>query len=45
MSTILNSHKIFVIDKGNVIDSGKHDELLKNSPTYKNFYDRQIRNK
>ena len=44
LSTILNSNKIFVIDKGMVVDSGKHDELLKSSETYKNFYNRQIKN-
>jgi len=44
LSTILNSNKIFVIDKGLVIDSGKHDDLLKSSETYNNFYNRQIKN-
>ena len=44
LSTILNSNKIFVIDKGMVVDSGKHDELLKISETYNNFYNRQIKN-
>ena len=42
LSTILNSDKIYVMDKGNVLDSGNHNELLKNSETYKNFYDKQI---
>ena len=43
LSTILNSDQIYVIDKGQVIDNGKHDELLKSSETYKNFYDKQLR--
>ena len=43
LSTILNSDVIYVIDKGQVIDHGKHDELLKSSETYKNFYDKQLR--
>ena len=30
LSTILNSDKIYVMDKGMVIDSGNHEELLKN---------------
>ena len=34
--------KIYVMDKGNVLDSGNHNELLKKSETYKNFYDKQI---
>ena len=42
LSTVLNSHKIFVIDKGKVIAEGNHKELLNNSPVYKNFYDKQI---
>ncbi len=43
LSTILKSHKIFVIDKGKVISTGNHKELLQNSESYKNFYDRQIK--
>jgi subfamily B ATP-binding cassette protein MsbA len=42
LSTILNSNKIYVIDSGKIIDSGKHDELLHKSDTYKNFYEKQI---
>jgi ABC-type multidrug transport system, ATPase and permease components len=30
------------MDAGNVLDSGNHEELLKKSETYKNFYDKQI---
>ena len=42
LSTILNSNNIYVIDKGNVIASGKHNELLNGSKAYKNFYEKQI---
>jgi len=42
LSTILNSDQIYVIDSGKVIARGNHEELLKNSPIYKNFYDKQI---
>ena len=42
LSTILNSNKIYVIDSGHVIDSGKHEDLLANSSLYKNFYEKQI---
>ena len=42
LSTILNSDKIYVMDKGIVVDSGNHEQLLKNSKTYKNFYNKQI---
>ena len=44
LSTILNSNKIFVIDGGKVIDHGNHEELIKSSDIYKNFYNRQIKN-
>ncbi len=42
LSTILNSDKIYVIDSGKVIGEGKHEDLLNNSETYKNFYEKQI---
>ena len=45
LSTILNSDKIYVMDQGSVVSSGKHEDLLKESDTYKNFYNRQIYNK
>ena len=43
LSTILNSNKIYVVDNGKIIDSGKHEELLVLSKVYKNFYERQIK--
>ena len=43
LSTILNSDKIYVIDSGKVSGEGTHDELLKNSSVYKNFYEKQIK--
>tara|TARA_B100001057_G_scaffold38606_1_gene34751 strand:+ start:1651 stop:3390 length:1740 start_codon:yes stop_codon:yes gene_type:complete len=43
LSTILNSDKIYVIDKGMVECEGKHEQLLSNSNTYKNFYEKQIK--
>ena len=42
LSTILNSNNIYVIDGGEVADSGNHDDLLSKSPLYKNFYEKQI---
>ena len=42
LSTILSSNKIYVIDSGEIIDSGKHEYLLINSKTYKNFHDKQF---
>ena len=43
LSTILNSDKIFVVESGKILASGKHEELLSSSEQYKNFYDKQIR--
>ena len=43
LSTILNSDKIYVIDDGKVVGSGVHENLLKSSEIYKNFYEKQIR--
>ena len=43
LSTVLNSDQIYIIDSGNVVANGKHDELLNNSELYKNFYEKQIR--
>ena len=42
LSTILNSDKIYVIDSGKVIGKGRHEDLLKKSEIYKNFYEKQI---
>ena len=42
LSTILNSNNIYVIDSGEVIDSGKHNDLMTKSELYKNFYEKQI---
>ncbi len=43
LSTILNSDTIYVVDKGEIVDSGTHETLVVNSSTYKNFYERQIK--
>ena len=43
LSTILNSDQIYIVDAGNIVTNGKHEELLKSSELYKNFYEKQIR--
>ena len=43
LSTILNAHKIFVVDKGNIVAEGNHKELIENSKIYKNFYQKQVK--
>jgi ABC-type multidrug transport system fused ATPase/permease subunit len=42
-STILNCDKIFFIDKGKVLDSGTHEELLKKCKEYKKLYESEIK--
>ena len=43
LSTVLKSENIFVLDKGEVVGQGDHHNLLKSSPIYKNFYEKQIK--
>jgi len=43
LSTIVNADKIYVIDRGQVIGEGNHDELIISSKTYKDFYEKQIK--
>tara|TARA_B100001057_G_scaffold207426_1_gene208130 strand:- start:3210 stop:4946 length:1737 start_codon:yes stop_codon:yes gene_type:complete len=42
LSTILNSNNIYLIDSGQVIESGKHEELINKSELYRSFYEKQI---
>ena len=39
----MNSKKIYVVDEGNIVAEGNHQELLTQSKTYKNFYEKQLR--
>jgi len=43
LSTILNSDKIFIINKGQVVNEGNHTDLLSSSEIYKNFYEKQVK--
>lgn len=42
-STILSCDKIFVIDKGRIIDSGNHKELLERCKYYKELYEKELK--
>jgi ABC-type multidrug transport system fused ATPase/permease subunit len=41
-STILSADTIVVLDKGQIVGQGKHEELLVTCETYKNLYERQL---
>ena len=43
LSTILNANMIYVVKGGEIITNGTHANLLTNSETYKNFYEKQLK--
>ena len=43
ISTIQNADYILVLDGGQVVGQGKHEELLKSSPIYREIYETQIK--
>ncbi len=45
LSTIKNATRICVISKGEIIESGNHDDLIKKNGAYKALYDAQFKNK
>lgn len=42
LSTIFNADKIIVLDKGNVVEEGKHDELMENKSQYYELWKQQF---
>ncbi len=42
LSTVQNADKIFVIDNGKVVDSGKKNYLLKNCKVFKRLYETEL---
>ena len=43
LSTIHDASKIFVLKKGEIIDYGNHETLIKNSNEYKSLYENQLK--
>jgi ATP-binding cassette subfamily B protein len=42
ISTVINADKILVLDKGKVVASGKHKDLMEEEPIYAEIYNSQI---
>src|SRR6056297_182451 len=43
LSTIINADKIIVIEQGEIVEKGKHNELIKNEGYYYNLYKSQFK--
>jgi ATP-binding cassette subfamily B protein len=43
LSTIVHADRILVIEAGNVVEAGRHDELMRKSGRYATFYRLQLR--
>ena len=44
LTTIMDADIIYLVDKGKVVDSGTHNELLKTNKTYKKLYETESLN-
>jgi subfamily B ATP-binding cassette protein MsbA len=44
LSTIMNADRIVVLSGGQIVEEGRHGELLTRGGEYKNLYDQQFRN-
>ena len=44
LSTIMNCNKIYILDKGQIVDSGTHKQLLKTNKNYQKLYNSEAKN-
>lgn len=43
INTVINSDRILVIENGEIVGSGSHDELLASNEVYRDIYDSQVK--
>ncbi|MEI8201621.1 MAG: ABC transporter ATP-binding protein [Bacteroidota bacterium] len=42
LSTIINADEIMVLEKGNIVQTGNHNQLISQEGVYKNLYEKQL---